>query len=632
MKELIRNVRDAAGAASRRFGAASLPLFFMALVFLDYAFRWVYAQAGSTRLLSLKPMLFTGSWALLLASLAALLPRIARRIAMCVLGVFFGFLVVLHGVMFNVFGHFFSFADMSFAGDGAKFFSWTYFQLPKKMYFFVLVFLLMVAAAAVLVPRPKVSGKKLWIRRGCALLIAPLCLAAMGFGHQKLMPKADDMNWLTTFDPNSDTEIYKGFTDANRSMKLTGLYQYTARNFTVSFGIGTNFSSAAELTEAFESREVPGPNEFTGSLKGKNLVMVMLESIDTWLAQPEYMPNLCRLMDGGVEFTDFYTPLFISAGTFNTEIITQTGMVPPAAGMSSSGYSTNAFPLSLAHLFADEGYSANSFHESEGAIYSRGTVHLNLGFERFYSGWDMGMEVIQLDSQMLNGFDYMVPDGPFYTYIITFSGHGPYTEDWAASVTISAPHLEAARKAVGESGITDTPENMEELTRAVAHAMETDEFIGGLMDRLEEAGLLEDTAVLLYADHYGKYMSDKEFLGRLKGARAGTPELYHTPCVLVGAGLESRKVDKVACSLDVAPTIADLFGLDAPLNYYAGESMFSPGDGLIPFPNNGWYDGETYYTGDSGVQAENPRAAELRQRVETSAEAMRTDYFKSWDN
>lgn len=628
MKELIRYVRDAAGAASRKFGAASLPLFFMALVFLDYAFRWVYAQAGSTRLLSWKPMLFTGSWALLLTSLVALLPRIARRIAMGVLGVFFGFIVVLHGVMFNVFGHFFSFADMSFAGDGAKFFSWTYFQLPKKIYFFVLVFLLMVAAAAILVPRPKASGKKLWIRRGCALLMVPLCLGAIWFEHQTLMPKADDMTWLTTFNPNSEPEVYKGFTDANRSMKLTGIYQYAARNFTVSFGIGTDLRGAAELTEAFESREVPGPNEFTGRLKGKNLIMVMLESIDTWLAQPEYMPNLCRLMDEGVEFTDFYTPLFISAGTFNTEIITQTGMVPPVAGMPSGGYSTNAFPLSLAHLFADKGYSANSFHESEGPIYSRGTVHLNLGFEKYYSGWEMGMEVIQLDSQMLNGFDDMVSDGPFYTFIITFSGHGPYTE---ASIRIAAPHLEAARKVVGESGITGTQENMEEYTHAIAHAMETDEFIGGLMDRLEEAGLLEDTAVLFYADHYGKYMSDKEFLSRLKGVQAGTPELYHTPCVLVGAGLEPRKVDKVTCSLDVVPTIADLFGLDAPLNYYAGESMFSPGEGMIPFPNNGWYDGETYYTGDSGIQEENPRAAELRQRVETSAEAVRTDYFKFWD-
>lgn len=99
---------------------------------------------------------------------------------------------------------------------------------------------------------------------------------------------------------------------------MAGLYQYTARNFAVSFGFTGGGASAGELTAAFESRELPGPNELIGSLKGKNLILVMLESIDTWLARPEYMPNFCRVIDGGVEFTDFYTPLFISAGTFNT--------------------------------------------------------------------------------------------------------------------------------------------------------------------------------------------------------------------------------------------------------------------------------------------------------------------------
>ncbi len=627
MKEVLRRVREALKGLSRRFGILSLPVFFLALVFIDGAFRWVYAGAGGTRLLNAKTMLFTCSWALLVTALTGLLPRLGRRIAMGALGVFFGFLVILHGVMYNVFGHFFSFADMNFAGDGAKFFSWTYFQLPKKLYFFVLLFLLMVGAAMVLASGPMAQGKRLWVQRGCMALIAPVCIAAILLTHQKLMPRADVLTWDNRFDPNSDTEVYREFTDANRSMKLTGLYQYTARNFAVSFGIGTDARSAEELTEIFESRVLPAANEFSGSLRGKNLMLVMLESIDTWMAKPEYMPNLCRLMDEGVEFTDFYTPLFLSAGTFNTEIISQTGLVPPAVGMPNSGYSTNAFPLSLASLFGDEGYSVNSFHPASPGIYSRGTVHTNLGFEKYHSYVDMGMDEYQLDSQMLRAFGDMTEGDSFYSYIITYSGHGPYTEEMGI---IAEPHLEAAREAVNKSGVTDTPENMEEYTRAVAHAMETDGFIGGLMDRLEEEGLLEDTAVLFYADHYGKYMSDKEFLNRLKEVEPGTPELYRTPCVLAGGGLKALKVDKPASSLDIVPTIVDLYGLDAPMNYYAGESMFSPGEGLVPFPNNGWYDGDTYYSGEDGVQ-QSQRTAELKQRIEASMEAVRTDYFRAWE-
>ena len=47
--------------------------------------------------------------------------------------------------------------------------------------------------------------------------------------------------------------------------------------------------------------------------------------------------------------------------------------------------------------------------------------------------------------------------------------------------------------------------------------METDQFVGDLVARLEEEGRLEDTVLLFYADHYGKYLTDKEFLYQLKG-------------------------------------------------------------------------------------------------------------------
>ena len=65
MKEVLRRVREALKGLSRRFGILSLPVFFLALVFIDGAFRWVYAGAGGTRLLNAKTMLFTCSWALL---------------------------------------------------------------------------------------------------------------------------------------------------------------------------------------------------------------------------------------------------------------------------------------------------------------------------------------------------------------------------------------------------------------------------------------------------------------------------------------------------------------------------------------------------------------------------------------
>lgn len=614
----------------RKLSPFALPLFFFGLVFLDYAFRFVYGFTGSTRLLSPWPMLFTLGWALLLTSLIALLPQLGRRIAMAAVGVLYAFLALLNGVMFNIFGHFFSFADMNFAGDGAKFFSWTYLHLPKKFLFFLALFLLITALSACLVERP---GKrfKAWHVRAGALVLAALAVVPIVCANFSLTPKEDTMWWGNTYNPNDEKEIYRDFTDANRSAKLTGLYQYTFRNLTTSLGLGSNAQSREELDAYYEQRaqDISGENDMTGFAQGKNLIMVMMESVDTWLAVPEYMPNLCRLRDAGVDLTSFYTPLFLSAGTFNTEIISQTGLIPPVTGMSSAGYSTNAFPLSLAHLFAGEGYTVNSFHSANPSIYSRGSIHQNLGFEAYHCYEQMGMEDYQLDSQMMGGYEQMAPAGKFFTFIITYSGHGPYTEELG---NIAAPHYDAAKKAVETSGVSDSTENMEEYTRAVAHAMETDQFIGELAERLEQDGRLDDTVLVFYADHYGKYITDKDFLKRVKGTGGNPAELYHTPCFLYGGGLKPQTMDKPASSVDLVPTLVNLFGLPAERRYYVGDDVFGDKGGVVILPNGAWFDEVTYYSGDGdsagGASAE--ISADLKRRESISMETVRSDYFKSW--
>lgn len=614
----------------RRLSFLSLPLCFLSFVFLDYSFRFFYRFVSSTSLLSLKTAAFTLGWSLLLTGLISLLPRLGRRIAMLALSCLFSLLAVVHGVMYNIFGHFFSFSDMNFAGDGARFFSWSYLNLRKAFLLCVLGSILLMALAAFLAEKPK-EGKKRWKARAAALAAVLVGTASITAAHVKLTPKAETMWWGSTYDPNSQQEIYRAFTDPNRCLGMTGLYQYTARNLAVSLGWGTDTGSVETLNQYYQRRkaEISQANGKTGALQGKNLIMVMMESMDTWLLTEEYTPNLYALQQRGTNFSRFYTPLFLSAGTFNTEIISQTGLIPAVSGLSSSAYSTNSFPLSLANLFEDAGYRSNSFHSASPSIYSRGSVHTNLGFEAYTNYVGMGMEDYQLDSQMIGGYDLMAPkEVPFFTYIITYSGHGPYTEEMG---NIAAPHYERAKAAVEQSGVTSTAANMEEYTRAVAHAMETDKFVGELVERLEKDGRMEDTVLLFYADHYGKYMTDKEFLKELKGISGNSPDLYRTPCFLVAPGEKGSTVDKLCSAVDLVPTLVNLFSLDAGREYYVGDDIFGYGGGFVPFPNSEWLDEEGYHSVGSVTEQEAQRAADVRERVAVCSDTLKCDYFKYWD-
>lgn len=611
-----------------RLAWTSLPLCFAGLFLFDGALRYFYRSAGSTRFLDWRTFQFTGAWALLLTAVCGLLPTLARRIFMGIYALFFGLLTVLHGVMFNIFGKFFSFSDTNFAGDGAKFFSWSYLDIHSPLIGCILLGVLCLVMAAVLVPKSQ-PGRKRWFLRGVAAVTGIASAVCVMMVHQSMLPRSDTMWWGNTYDPSSEAEAYKEFTDSNRNLLISGLYQYTVRDFLVSFGLEGSPIQLGELDRFYQQRagEISGENEMTGLFRDKNLIMVMMESIDTWMLTPEYMPNLYALQQEGTDFSHHYTPLFLSAGTFNTEFISQTGLLPSVTGLSSSVYSTNSFPFSLAHLFSGEGYTVNSFHSASPDIYSRGSVHENLGFEAYNNSSVLGMEDYMLDSQLLNGYDKIAPDGKFFSFIITYSGHGPYTDELS---NISGPHLKDAEEAVEKSGVTGSASNMEEYTLAIAHAMETDKFVGELTARLEEEGRLDDTVLLFYTDHYGKYMTDKTFLRKLKGIEADSPELYRTPCFFYAKGEEPRTVEKYVSTVDLAPTIANLFDLPVEPQYYIGDDIFGDQGGVVFFPNSAWYDGETYYSSDytGEVTSEIQQiTSEVNEREQASFNTLKSDYF-----
>ena len=224
----------------------------------------------------------------------------------------------------------------------------------------------------------------------------------------------------------------------------------------------------------------------------------------------------------------------------------------------------------------------------------------------------------------------MTSGNKFYSYLITYSGHGPYTEEMR---NISDPHYEAAKAEVAKSGVTGSAENMEEYTLAVAHAMETDEYIGELVDKLTGDGHMEDTVLVFYADHYGKYMSDDAFLKQVKGVGENKNELYRTPFFLYSADQKPETVEKYTSSVDIVPTLVNLFGLDADRRYYVGDDIFGDRGGAVLMPNYAWFDENVYYSDayqGEMTEAMQERTADFRERVNASWDTLKSDYFATW--
>ena len=604
---------------------------FLAYFLLDFSLRLFYGAMSNVSLWAWQPLVFTLLWSGTMTAIAALLPRTGRRIFLLVTFVPFALLTIAHCVLYQLTGTCFSFADLAYAGDGARFVSAAYFHLKVGQWLSIAVCLALMLCAVIFTPPTHVG------RRGeiAAAVLAAACAAGIFVVHTTQMPRggavehSEYLAWDNAESHDTLADAYAEFTNANRCLMLTGLYQYTVRGAAVTLWPQTTADTEriAELDDYYASHpKEAADTPMTGAFAGKNLIFIMMESMDDWLVTPEYMPNLYRLEQEGVDFRNYYAPIFLAAATFNSEFTANTGMIAPEYQVRNSYYTEHALPYSLPNLFRDAGYRARSFHAANPSIYNRGEIHLNFGYESYNDYGDLGMDDYMLDSQLLRGYDQIVSDEPFFSFIITYSGHGPYTTE---QQNISEPHLDRARAVIDYSTVPYTTEaQKEEYTRAVAQAMETDAFIGGLRERLEADGHAEDTVLVLFTDHYCKYFSDTELIEAIKG-ETDRNMLSNVPFVIWTEGITPQVYDKYVSTMDIAPTIVDLFSLDADLRYYIGNDMFGPDGGVVYFRNYAWYDGKTYDTGNDA--SSNPAVLAMREQareqIDVSQDTFRYDYF-----
>lgn len=589
-------------------GLVSLPLAFLSYLLLDVTLRYLFDGTGTAPASAFPPWLFTTMWALIFTCVAAFLPRLWRRIWLGVTFLLFAVECIAHAALYNLTGTFFSFASLSYAGDGAKFFSPAYLNIRSVEWIWLAVCLVLMLAAIVLSPKKRVSRKLLAIP---ALLI---CACALVIMLEQRSLYIDVTRDYLTWDAQKQTDVsyaesYSRIERTNDCFSVTGLYEFTFRS-AASTLFPTNYVSKKEHTELdayYSAHPKVSDSPYAGALEGQNLIMILMESVDTWMVTPEYMPNLYALMQESVTFSDYYAPMYIAAATFNSEFAANTGLAAPPVGVSNDAYASFAFPYSAAHLFREAGYTANSFHVGGPDIYNRGNVHENFGFQKYHSASDMGVDNVFLDSQLVRAHRLYSPNRPFFSFLLTYSVHGPHNGDMWGAIE---PHWDEANNAIDFDSI-DFPSELdrEEYHCAIAQAMETDAFIGDFMEQLKTDGKAENTAVVFFTDHYAKYMTDTEFVMSLKGV-SNRDLLTRVPFGIWSERLEPQVIDKSVSILDIMPTIANLFNLDVDLRYYLGNDMFASGAGLVNFVDGHWYDGATYYDGGTYYKVNRPDAEE----------------------
>ena len=592
----------------------------LAFWLLDLTLRIATASAAYYPIYAAAPNLFSlGAGALMTA--AALLPRrraVGRTVYAALYALWAVYAVVQYGV-WRIFDRFLFLSDFLFAGEGLGFAGYVRELLDGR-------FALTVALTALWgVIGARYLPQGLPRRRVCPALAGVFALTQLA-APRLYAPVPETLDWNAW---QSSGYEYARFSSSAYDLALTGPYQFVLRDAWLSLLPEENRAAQIERACAFlDEQPARADNEMTGLLRGKNLLLVQLESIDDFVLNEENTPTLARLQREGINFTEFYTPQYMNGYTFNTEFAAQTGIYPYANGNVAYSLSRSAFPDAMGNLFAEAGYTTASFHKSEAKFYNRGAMHRAFGYGAYHSVLDYaeselqaGTDVFLADCDAL--YADMVDDAPFLSFVITYSAHLGYDEIDALTTYALEQHPKYL-----------DPDRPYEVNGLFAKARLTDDLFSRLLERLEADGLLDNTVICAYDDHYAYGLTDRAALEHYSDA-AGGRLLERTPCFIWYQGCTPRTVDKTLQTIDLLPTLANLFGLRAPRTL--GRDAFDPRyAGCAVFPNGTWLTDKAYAEqgrivwNEGMTEDEIARMNDYAQRFHAANDAiLDTDFYKT---
>lgn len=563
------------------------------------------------------PTLFSLGWISLFIGLFYLIAKKYRRLIYLISLFIFNLIGYSQYLHFKILDRFYGISDLFLVKEGGSYFKYAIFKSDIKIF----VIMIMSLGLGILVFFLSRKYHELYrdkIYFGFVLVFTILCVSGFFIcAHFRLGQDEGSSSFDSALNAIS---VYNDFNNPNKNMQVVGMYENVFRGVYVY--IRNNSNSNKDEAEDYvvsyikENKKDRIDNEYTGKFKDKNIIFVLMESIDDFLVNDEIMPTLSKLESEGINFTNRYSPVFGGGATINSEFAVNTGLY---TSMDNNVYNLdNTYRTSLANMFKDNGYSVVSIHYNNGYYYNREEFHKNLGYSYHYALLDRDDVYndkydYSYDSNLINSdsvYDLIVREDKFLSFITTYSAHLPY--DISNYRCLSNKY-----DLVSSDGDS-------EFTCVMNMARETDEMLRLLIERLDEGNRLDDTILVLVSDHYmygysyvnEKKKTDNEYL------------LQHTPFVIWGSDMEHEDIDLLADTADILPTILNLFGIDYDPNLYVGEDVFSNNrDEYIYFSDDIYFDGKKLYNANSGAGSRQIYD-DIRGKIKFNNNLIISDYLK----
>ena len=334
-------------------------------------------------------------------------------------------------------------------------------------------------------------------------------------------------------------------------------------------------------------------NIYTGMFKGKNLIAIVAEAFSPIAVNKDLTPTLYKLVNSGFVFNNFYTPVYY-VSTSDGEYVTLNSLLPKESVWSFSKSSKNYLPYAYGNLFKEMGYTTYAFHDGTYKYYNRHLSHPNMGYT--YKACGNGLEKSmkckiwpQSDLEMINAtYDYYKDSEHFMTYYMTISGHLQY-------------NFYGNNMSYRNRDLVKDLDKSTAIKAYIAAQKELDKALEELLNKLEADGKLDDTVIVLSADHY-PYGLTTDQISEVMNIEDAKFDVHKNNLVIWSSTIkEPIEINKYGESLDILPTVLNLFGIDFDSRLLMGRDLLSNSDGLVIFNDRSWITDKGKYNASTKV-------------------------------
>lgn len=394
------------------------------------------------------------------------------------------------------------------------------------------------------------------------------------------------------------------------------------------------------LNNYFISREIPDKNDYTGMFDNKNVIVIMMESANDILLNDKYYPNFAKLLSEGWYFENNYSPRN-SCATMNNEFSGMTSLYSIYNTCTASKYKHNTYFESIFGLFNDKGYVTFSAHDYTQAYYPRKTIHLNMGSGEYYGVEKLNIKYSREYRNWADDDDFMAAmlkvidkkvgkKEHFMTWLTTVSGHQPYNYD--------------SNQGNRYYNMTKNTRYPSDVRRYMSKLKILDNGLGVLLDGLEKRGILDDTVIVLYGDHYPYGISKSHLNKALDYNTKSDYNAERVPLVIYNSKVDSKVFSQYTSYINILPTIANLFNLNYDPRLYLGEDLLSKDyNSITVFADGSWKNEKAfynasknkikYYSSDEYTEEEIQKINfDIQEKINISNKAIKSNYFSYLGN